>query len=110
MSAYIDTGRFVNMQNAAPLYCTIKKIQRYEDSVFWRVYGRLSRTITPFFSPGQSLSKWYCVCVHMCIFVFIHAHVRFVKTLQMVQAQSLCVCVHMCVCTCHTHLHFVKTV
>ena len=34
------------MQNAAPLYCTIKKIQRFEDRVIWRVYGRFSRTIT----------------------------------------------------------------
>ena len=39
----------------------------------------------------------------MCVCVFIHAHVRFVKTLQVVQAQSLCVCV--CVC-----VRFVKTV
>ena len=38
----------------------------------------------------------------MCVCVFIHAHVRFVKTLQVVQAQSVCVCAHMCVhsCTC----------
>ena len=44
------------MQNAASLYCTIKKIQRFEDRVIWRVYGRFSRTIsaiTPFFSPGK---------------------------------------------------------
>ena len=34
------------MQNAAPLYCTIKKIQRFEDRVIWRCYGRFSRTIT----------------------------------------------------------------
>eukprot|EP00731_Ephydatia_muelleri_P000984 Em0001g984a len=34
------------MQNAAPLYCTIKKIHRFEDRVIWRVYGRFSRTIT----------------------------------------------------------------
>ena len=34
------------MQNAAPLYFTIKKIQRFEDRVIWRVYGRFSRTIT----------------------------------------------------------------
>ena len=44
--------------------------------------------------------------VVLCVCVFIHAHVRFVKTLQVVQAQSLCVCVHVCVhmcihsCTC----------
>ena len=39
------------------------------------------------------------LCVHMCVFVFIHAHVRFVKTLQVVQAQSVCVCVcaHVCI-------------
>ena len=43
------------MQNAAPLYCTIKKIQRFEDRVIWRCYGRFSRTITPFFSPGFPL-------------------------------------------------------
>ena len=36
----------MNMQNAAPLYCTIKKIQRFEDRVIWRCYGRFSRTIT----------------------------------------------------------------
>ena len=51
----------------------------------------------------KSLQVVLCVCAH----VFIHAHVRFVKTLQVVQAQSLCVC------TCvyiHAHLRFVKTV
>ena len=47
------------MQNAAPLYCTIKKIQRFEDRVIWRCYGRFSRTITRdyavFFSRGEQL-------------------------------------------------------
>ena len=46
-----------------------------------------------------SLQVVLCVCVHMCVCVFIHAHVRFVKTLQVVQAQSLCVCVCTYVCT-----------
>ena len=45
------------MLNAAPLYCTIKKIQRFEDRVIWRVYGRFSRAITPFFFPGTFLSR-----------------------------------------------------
>ena len=46
------------------------------------------------------------VCVHMCVCVFIHAHVRFVKTLQVVQAQSLCVCVCVCVHVCvHMCVH-----
>ena len=44
------------MLNAAPLYCTIKKIQRFEDRVIWRVYGRFSRAITPFFSPGNAIT------------------------------------------------------
>ena len=51
----------------------------------------------------KSLQVVLCVCAH----VFIHAYLRFVKTLQVVQAQSLCVC------TCvyiHAHLRFVKTV
>ena len=61
----------------------------------------------------KSLQVVLCVCVHMCVCVFIHAHVRFVKTLQVVQAQSLCVCACVCVCTCvyiHAHVRFVKTV
>ena len=42
----------------------------------------------------------------MCVCVFIHAHVRFVKTLQVVQAQSLCVCVCVCVHVCvHMCVH-----
>ena len=49
------------MQNAAPLYCTIKKIQRFEDRVIWRVYGRFSRTITRdyavFFTWGPTDTK-----------------------------------------------------
>ena len=51
------------MQNAAPLYCTIKKIQRFEDRVIWRVYGRFSRTITRdyavFFSRVGTLCDSY---------------------------------------------------
>ena len=42
--------------------------------------------------------------VILCVCVFIHAHVRFVKTLQVVQAQSLCVCVCVCVCV-HVCVH-----
>ena len=45
------------MQNVALLYYTIKKIQRFEDREIWRVYGRFSRAITPFFSPGKKLTK-----------------------------------------------------
>ena len=39
------------MQNVALLYYTIKMIQRFEDRVIWRVYGRFSRTITR--DPGD---------------------------------------------------------
>ena len=51
------------MQNVALLYYTIKKIQRFEDRVIWRVYGRFSRTITRdyavFFSrAGSPRSLW----------------------------------------------------
>ena len=45
------------MQNVALLYYTIKKIQRFEDRVIWRVNGRFSRTIARdyavFFLPGE---------------------------------------------------------
>ena len=48
------------MLNVAPLYCTIKKIQRFEDRVIWRVYGRFSRTImrdyAAFFSRAWDMS------------------------------------------------------
>ena len=40
----------------------------------------------------------------MCVCVFSHAYVRFVKTLQVVQAQSVCVCVCVCVCV-HVCVH-----
>ena len=40
----------------------------------------------------------------MCVCVLIHAHVRFVKTLQVVQAQSVCVCACVCAQVC-TFMH-----
>ena len=49
----IDTGPLCKYAKCSSIYCTIKKIQRFEDRVIWRVYGRFSRAITPFFSPGK---------------------------------------------------------
>ena len=65
------------MQNAAPLYCTIKKIQRFEDRVIWRVYGRFSRAITPFFSPG-------CAS-HQPSMISSHLNLALLMTLNVVQ-------------------------
>ena len=45
------------MQNVALLYYTIKKIQRFEDRVIWRVYHAQLRAITPFFPPGMENRK-----------------------------------------------------
>ena len=57
------------MQNAAPLYCTIKKIQRFEDRVIWRCYGRFSRAITRdnavFFSRVGILQQLHESQVHV---------------------------------------------
>ena len=74
--------RFVNMQNAALLYCTIKKIQRFEDRVIWRVYGRFSRTITRdyavFFTWAhqQPIKKQpnLLKCTTLRIPIFTHSH------------------------------------
>ena len=52
------------MQNVALLYYTIKKIQRFEDREIWRVYGRFSRAITPFFSPGNhQIVEFWSLCM-----------------------------------------------
>ena len=59
------------MQNLALLYCTIKKIQRFEDRVIWRCYGRFSRTITRdytmFFSRVELLQEFNYEVVHWSV-------------------------------------------
>ena len=63
------------MQNVALLYYTIKKIQRFEDRVIWRVYGRFSRAITPFFSPGIVSVMVTVLYFSRRLFVFVHSFI-----------------------------------
>ena len=51
----IDTGPLCKYAKCSS---TIKKIQRFEDRVIWRVYGRFSRTITRDYSV---FFTWVCI-------------------------------------------------